>query len=328
MTKPYFLITIDTEGDNLWSRPREITTANSAFLERFQNLCERHGFKPVYLTNYEMALCPVFHRFLSPRLKRGTAELGMHLHAWNSPPLQPLTASDMSEQPLLIAYPEPVLREKVAVMTKLLRERFETPVVSHRAGRWGFDGVYARALLEEGYTVDCSVTPLIDWAGRLGVEGASHWPDYSRCPHEAYFVDPADIRRPGRSELLEVPMTILPLDTPLVRSLRPRVGSLGARVLNRFYPDAEWLRPTGRNLGEMLRVLERARVRAVEAGRAGYAEFMLHSSEFMPGGSPTFPDAASVERLYAHLEQLFARAAEQFQGATLAGYRAAYGGAD
>ena len=327
MTKPHFLITIDTEGDHLWSRPREITTANSAYLERFQELCERHGFKPVYLTNYEMALCPVFHRFVMPRLKRGTAELGMHLHAWNSPPLVPLTADDMSEQPLLIAYPEPVLREKVAVMTRLLRERFETPVVSHRAGRWGFDGVYAKALLEQGYTVDCSVTPLIDWAARLGVPGAPHWPDYSQCPHEAYFVDLADIRRPGRSALLEAPMTILPLDTPLVRSLRPVAGRHGARVLNRFYPAAEWLRPTGRNLNEMLRVLERARRRAMEQGRAGYAEFMLHSSEFMPGGSPAFPDEASIERLYAHLEKLFRAAARHFQGATLAEYRAAHGAA-
>ncbi len=37
-TTPRFLITIDTEGDNLWSLPREITTSNAKFLPRFQNL--------------------------------------------------------------------------------------------------------------------------------------------------------------------------------------------------------------------------------------------------------------------------------------------------
>jgi hypothetical protein len=36
-----FLITIDTEGDNLWAGPREITTDNVAWLPRFQTLCDR-----------------------------------------------------------------------------------------------------------------------------------------------------------------------------------------------------------------------------------------------------------------------------------------------
>ncbi|MCK8225370.1 deacetylase, partial [Erwinia amylovora] len=36
-----------------------------------------------------------------------------------------------------------------------------------------------------------------------------------------------------------------------------------------------------------------------------YVEFMLHSSEFMPGGSPTFKKEADIEVLYNDLEQLF-----------------------
>ena len=44
--RPAFLVTIDTEGDDLWSRPREIGTRNAAFLPRFQALCEAHGLKP------------------------------------------------------------------------------------------------------------------------------------------------------------------------------------------------------------------------------------------------------------------------------------------
>jgi hypothetical protein len=37
----------------------------------------------------------------------------------------------------------------------------------------------------------------------------------------------------------------------------------------------------------------------------------------MPGGSPTFPTEKSIEKLYDHLEQLFAEAAQNFDGATL-----------
>lgn len=51
---------------------------------------------------------------------------------------------------------------------------------------------------------------------------------------------------------------------------------------------------------------------------------MLHSSEFMPAGSPTFPDARSVERLYADLEALFERGSALFAGATLAEFRHAF----
>ena len=99
LTTPAFLITIDTEGDNLWASPREISTENSRFLPRFQSLCERYNFKPTYLTNYEMAVDPFFLDFGRDIVRRGTGEIGMHLHAWNSPPLVPLTTDDLSHHP-------------------------------------------------------------------------------------------------------------------------------------------------------------------------------------------------------------------------------------
>ncbi len=34
-------------------------------------------------------------------------------------------------------------------------------------------------------------------------------------------------------------------------------------------------------------------------------EFMLHSSELMPGGSAIFRNASDIDRLYEHLEILF-----------------------
>jgi hypothetical protein len=48
-----------------------------------------------------------------------------------------------------------------------------------------------------------------------------------------------------------------------------------------------------------------------------YIEFMLHSSELMPGGSPTFPTAGDIEQLYKNLETLFDEAAGWSRGATL-----------
>ena len=64
MTKPAFIITLDTEGDNLWENERDITTQNTHFLPRFQQLCRRFNFKPVWLTNYEMVMDEVYIELL------------------------------------------------------------------------------------------------------------------------------------------------------------------------------------------------------------------------------------------------------------------------
>ena len=45
-----------------------------------------------------------------------------------------------------------------------------------------------------------------------------------------------------------------------------------------------------------------------------YLMFMLHSSEFMPGGSPSFIDNESIENLYRNLEVLFKHISKNFEG--------------
>jgi hypothetical protein len=114
-------------------------------------------------------------------------------------------------------------------------------------------------------------------------------------------------------------MTVLSLETEWVSRLteRSREGSLFRRLAGRFYPRAQWLRPNGYNLKNMLRVLDLARRQ-----ERPFVEFMLHSSEFMPGGSPVFPTTESIERLYGDLEELMRRAAREYRGATLSEFTA------
>jgi hypothetical protein len=323
--RPCFLITIDTEGDDLWGAPRTITTRNSRFLARFQALCEEYGQRPTWLTDYEMAICPDFQRFGRDVLARGAGEIGMHLHAWNTPPLEPLTADDYACAPYLVEYPDRMIREKVRTMTALLEDTFGRKMLSHRAGRWAFDERYAAVLVEEGYQVDCSVTPGVSWRTTPGNPAGQGGTDYTRFPSGAYWMDPTDISRPGDSPLLQLPVTIVSLETPLGRraravlervpgALRP-VTRVPRAVLNRTQPRAAWLRPTGRNRAMMLRVVDQ-----VLAEGRDYAEFMLHSSEFMPGGSPTFRTEASIEQLYADLRALFEHVKGRFVGATLTEY--------
>jgi hypothetical protein len=327
MDKPCFLITIDTEGDNAWGRPRVATTKNARYLERFQDMCESNGLKPTYLTNWEMVMCPVFRGFAGWILARDVGEIGMHLHAWNTPPLVPLTPDDLRHLPYLVEYPESVMREKIRKMTGALEDAFGVKMVSHRAGRWSFDERYANLLIEEGYRVDCSVTPLVSWARTKGDPLQGGGTDYEAFPQDAYWVDPEDISQAGTSPLLEVPMTILPGERTEARSLAEALRRLPGplptltdplrRVCDRVTPPVRWLRPNGRNGLQLLEIVEEV----LAQGRL-YAEFMLHSSEFMPGGSPTFQTEADIERLFNDLSVLFSAVRGRFRGATLAEFHA------
>jgi hypothetical protein len=315
-----FIITIDTEGDNLWARPQAHETSNARFVARFQALCERYGLKPTYLVNYEMAICPAFVELARDVLRRGTGEVGMHLHAWNSPPIRPLTVDDNLHHPYLTEFPLPVMAEKVAFMTDLLEDTFQIKMTSHRAGRWAFNGAYARVLVDHGYQVDCSVTPHLSWRRYKGVPDGLGGSDYRRCPKEPYFVDLQDPRRPGASPLLEVPMSTVQrggrLGLWLNRHVDDRV--LVWRAMRRVFPPlrSRMLVPDGRNRADLLRILA-----DIEHRGGTYAEFMLHSSELMPGGSPTFGDEPSIERLYDDLEYLFDFVCGRFEGVSLTEFR-------
>lgn len=318
--RPAFLITIDTEGDNLWSRPLDVTTENARFLPRFQQLCESWGLKPTYLVDYDMARSGAFIEFAADAEQRGCAEIGMHLHPWNTPPYDSLTSDDLHYQPYLIEYPSSAIRDKVALMTDLLQTTFGVEMRSHRAGRWAFNEQYAQVLIDQGYSVDCSVTPHVSWASQLGDPAGNGGVDYRGFPGAAYFVDTADISRPGRSSLLEIPMSIRPCRSSIVMQTRRLCGeeALLSRALDRFVPRYTWFRPKRDNLSGMLDVL-----RWVKHQRGDYVEFMLHSSEFMPGGSPTFVTENDVERLYEDLNVLFEAATSGgFVGATLSEYYA------
>jgi len=119
-----------------------------------------------------------------------------------------------------------------------------------------------------------------------------------------------------------VPMTIRTNYRRAVRRIHRsfRDGRIGKTIRRTFGPPVSWLRPTGKNLDTMLSVVDWAVDR-----KAPVVEFMLHSSEFMPGGSPTFDSNEKIEVLYAHLKRLFAHlSARGVQGRTLSEFRASW----
>ena len=310
MGKKYFLITIDTEGDNLWEwkQGKEITTENTLHLKKFQTLCNSFGFKPVWLSNWEMIHDSRFVEFARSVEEEKTGEIGMHLHAWNTPPLFELQHFEGSQAPYLIEYPTAVMEEKIKTLTQAIEEKIGIKPTSHRAGRWATDKRYFNLLEKYGYTVDCSVTPTINWQNKCGQAPNSKGTNYSDYPNSYYWLD-------ENKTLLEVPVTIRKSHkrfSPTTKSPR----SIAASYYHALMGDSLWLRPNGNNLEQMKYVLKMALKNNSE-----YVMFMLHSSELMAGGSPTFKNQESIEKLYSDLKDLFSFASSYYEGITLRDYR-------
>jgi hypothetical protein len=314
----YFIITIDTEGDNIWEyrmaapgqAENPITTKNACFIPRFQELCGQFDFKPVYLTSYEMALDDFFSDFAGRESAKGNCEIGIHPHAWNTPPYYELAAGNAGHGlPYLIEYPASVMREKFDTLYRALQNKFGGKIVSHRAGRWATNQEYFDILLDYGIQIDCSVTPHVSWAGSAGFSPGSGGPDYTRHPENPYVIKRTDSQKTGES-LLEMPVSIRTVRQPPPGPLPFRPFLSGIKKF--FTGKTVWLRPNGGNLSDML-----ALVKIIKKSNAAYLMFMLHSSELMPGGSPVFTTGESIEKLYADLGTLFYTISRDFKGTTL-----------
>lgn len=308
MEKKQFIITIDTEGDNLWNWKigDEITTENTKFLPRFQNLCNEFGFKPVWLTNYEMVMDEQFVKFAKTEQEKGNCEVGVHLHAWNNPPYYDLP-KDNNAAPYLVEYPEDIMRQKFDTIIKLLTDRFETKPVTHRAGRWAMNQIYYDILTENGIKYDCSVTSGIDWSvckgQTIGSKG-SNYKNNSKFPYKVY-----NSRKDAT--IIELPVNVKivhDFKTSNIHSIRNFIGETLRFVRGNYC----WLRPNGRNLEEMIKFADE-----IYNSELPYAMFMLHSSELMPGGSPIFKSNEDIEKLYSDIRNLFLHIENKFKGITI-----------
>lgn len=305
-----FIITVDTEGDNLWAWKRgdDITTENSVFLQRFQILCNSYGYKPVWLTNWEMMHDSRFVDFALREYYDGNCEIGMHIHAWNTPPFYELPYTSKSGAPYLIEYPEAVMEDKIKVITEEFIKVFGFQPISHRAGRWAINDKYFALLAQYGYKIDCSITPGINWSKSLGQTPGFEGPDYSE----------ENQKKRVRNGVLEIPLTTFVTNKNYCRSIK-EVGIIqGLKDRTKKLIRKKriiMLRPNGRNIEDMKEIVERAYESDEE-----YLMFMIHSSELMPGGSPTFPNTESIEKMYKDIDAVFSLITSLFCGKTLGEY--------
>lgn len=283
MRKKAIIMTVDTEGDDLWNwKPgKSIETNNSMYIEPFQNLCEKYNIPPVYLINYEMIMSDSFVEFVKEKAQQGKCEIGMHLHAWNSPPVVKLK-SEYGGNPYITEFSREDIFEKHKYLKQLIIDRIGINPIAYRAGRWATNDDLFDVLEELGFLVDCSVTPGINHkAPGATVKSSNSYRNERYTPQKL------------RETLWEMPMT-----TEIRRSIKGK--GIYRKVVNLLRGEEKWLRPALQTAEEMLDLIDDMIDKGVP-----YLMFMIHSSELMPGGSPYCSTEEEVSEYLGKLENVF-----------------------
>jgi hypothetical protein len=288
-----FAVTIDVEEEGLFSgvySSGDASALNVLEMDRLDPVFMDLGVRPTLLVSYQVANKGAILKKLYSLKKRWSAEIGIHLHHWNTPPIEYHEAPPPVPSELMPPY---LLEAKALSLIKLLSNSDELPN-SFRMGRFNLGPNMLRVLEKIGVKVDSSVSPM-----RKAYGG----PNHLCAPSDPYFPDLLDPSRVGSSSVLEVPVTILPILKGSGRYFERLSNSdcLPAGI-------AEWL---SMNLGSIAAQpawvnlqIAKAAVMIHERRGGDCVTIFFHSSELAPGMSPLNPTEEAVQRFIRRL-QLF-----------------------
>ncbi len=301
-----FILSIDTEGDNQWDHGCELTVENLKFIPRFQDLCNKYNVTPTYLVTSEVCEDSFAKEMFCDYLQKGEAEIGAHLHPWTTPPFYDKAGLRYNDVHHAFAseLSEDIVNAKIKYLTAQVEESFGERPLSFRSGRFGFDEKVGKALANNGYLIDSSVTPYISWVGQSGIPQGTGGPDFLKKTAFPYTYNFNGV------PLIEIPVTILPTKFPLNRSEKIAgkyfkfvEKSISLRIARKFLYKNQplWLRPFNWMNIALFSELINESINI----KLPYLVMMFHSSELMPGCSNYRNNSESVEKLYDIIESFF-----------------------
>ena len=188
-------ISVDVEEDGLGCGryPRTAPgVANVMALDRLEFATRDFGVPLTLLATHPVVMDGACARLLARWQDRLGAEIGAHLHPWNTPPF-PADGKEYGGNPT------PLDAEKMAVLRSAIEQRVGTSPVSFRMGRFAISERLFDDVQRAGFLRDASVVPFHVSSGGLA----------------AYAVPPAPYRlRPATgtsAALWEIPLTNLPV---------------------------------------------------------------------------------------------------------------------
>jgi hypothetical protein len=275
------VISIDVEEEGLFCGDYSRTppgVTNVAELARLEFIPREFGFPLTLLVTYQVARDPTAGKVLARWRDRYGAEIGVHLHPWNTPPFVDLPEPEPVPSKRL---PKELLRDKFANLLHQIRTNLEVSPQSFRMGRFDAGPQVWSLLPEFNLAVDSSVAPLTPKGAEAG-----------------HFLAPADPfgLTIGGNELLEVPVTMVPV-WARAPGLMMRLAAVlpptwGRRLRDSFrYVGAVGVQPAWYPLASMQLAAQLHRRRGGQV-----LTMFFHSSELKPGASRLFPNEAAVRR--------------------------------
>lgn len=298
------VLTIDTEPDNAWVDHQNPSVANVQGLLRLQELLDEFGAKATLLVTSRVIDDNAALATLQ-RMKDRGAEIGTHLHPWETPPFLD-SGVDVRHACFPHDLPLSLIESKIAQLTERITSRIGRPT-SYRAGRWGFCSEHLPILERLRYEVDTSVTPLIDWRDTWGIpatEGGRGGADFRSALRTPYYPSYADVRRAGSSTIVEVPVTAA-CTGPARRWLSRRYHGL-PNLLRRGFSFTRLGRVVAATPAEETSRSLRALLDVLAAQRPPIINLTIHSSELVLGGSPNTETPADVDRVFSAIREMLA----------------------
>jgi len=295
-------ISVDVEEEGLfcgrYSR-QPAGVRNVGALDRLEFVTREFGLPLTLLaTHAVLADAAGAARLQDWRDRRG-AELGVHLHHWNTPPL----AATEPVSPDAAQVPPALLREKLATLCRAFESVAGAPPRVFRMGRFDLAPPLPEWLAAAGFAVDSSVVPL-----NVPSAAANH------------FMAGADpFRLPAG--ILEAPLTVVSPWPGMSRGIYRCAGggrTAAGRALLRAWRHvgAVGIQPAWYGPAALRRA---ARLHRERGGTV--LNLFLHSSELQPGATPRYPDEAAVGRLLGRLRDFleWLRQTLPVTGVTLSG---------
>lgn len=283
--KLYLCLSLDVEEEGLFCGHYETTRPqlkNISLLPELLPVVKEFNINPTLFCAWSVFADKSGRETLEYMQANCGAEIGAHLHHWNTPPLSAEQCEKPARTHLL---QRDIFLAKLDTLLDAAKNFLGHPAESFRMGRWDLKAPLLAYLAERGIKADSSICPLRNFAG-----GANHF----MAPVQPWW-------RPTRAgTILEVPLTQLPLWKGLAKFwnsisvVKPEIQDtfhfFGALSANPFWHNSFVMRQA---------------VKTLLARGGKILNLFWHSSETMPGGSPRTPDEYSARKYWQKIYKFF-----------------------
>ncbi|MCI5046753.1 MAG: glycosyltransferase [Aquisalinus sp.] len=276
--EPSLLVTVDTEEIFDWSDTTYSahSVARPEDISLFQEVCEKNGFKPLYFVSWPLMQDRATITYFKALSETGKADLGLHLHAWVTPPFEGEHTPYTSYQCNL---PEDLHRRKLETLVSAFKAAFGFAPLSHRAGRYGVSPMVHEHLIEAGIPYDFSPAAGFD----LSQDGG---PDFSASGNKPWWRQEYD-----GGKLLCVPVT----GARSIRRTRHVISGSNKESL----PD--WVKRTTASLRLSPENFDmqdlQALTKAITERETPLLVYSLHSTSLTQGATPYSQGAKDIQKI-------------------------------